>query len=66
MTDESTCFKCGANAWTDCKHREAVREKPEFIEPAFDRKDWAFKNGGTGGGRYSIKRINGAYRRKTS
>jgi hypothetical protein len=63
--DDATCYKCGANAWTSCKHREATRQAP-VVEPAFNRKDWAFKNGGTGGGRYSIKRINGAYRRKTS
>lgn len=52
-TDTATCFKCGANAWTSCKHREAHREKPEFVD-APDKREAYVK--ASGGGRFSKAR----------
>jgi hypothetical protein len=52
MRDESTCFKCGANAWTSCEHRDALREKPVFEDgPTMVENQKKV----SGGGRYRIQ-----------
>lgn len=51
LYDDSTCFKCGANAWTDCNHRKAVTVKPNRTSET-DMRENQVKH--SGGGRYRI------------
>lgn len=50
--DNATCYRCGANAWTDCEHRKATRERPVFKDKP-DRHERAAMV--SGGGRYGFK-----------
>lgn len=57
------CWKCGVNAWTSCKHREAYREPPKPDKETRQRI--------SGGGSYRIfspekgRKARNTYRRST-
>jgi len=57
--DEATCYKCGANAWTSCKHREATRQPPVDDGHKDRREKAALRHGG---GRYSMRTSNGSWK----
>ena len=52
LYDEATCYRCGANAWTSCNHREATRQPPTD-DGHKDRRETAALR--YGGGRYGFK-----------
>lgn len=52
LHDEATCYRCGANAWTSCKHREATRQPPAESTHLDRRERAALKSGG---GKYGFK-----------
>lgn len=60
--DPATCARCGANAWTSCKHREALREKPVFVDAPDKREVHARA---AGGGRYSFRSVGKGINFKT-
>jgi hypothetical protein len=62
LYDEATCYRCGANAWTSCNHREATRVKPAFVDK-MDRQEIAKKR--AGGGRYTFTTSNDGLNFKT-
>jgi hypothetical protein len=60
--DDATCYRCGANAWTSCQHREAVREPPSFVGKP-DRQEYAKIR--AGGGKYGFKSASAGLNFKT-
>lgn len=52
LYDEATCYRCGANVWTSCDHREATRQPPAASTHLDRRERAALKSGG---GKYGFK-----------
>lgn len=62
LYDEATCYRCGANAWTSCRHREATRQPP-VDDNHMDRRERAALR--TGGGKYGFKSRSESMNRMT-
>lgn len=55
LHDDATCYKCGANAWTSCPHRQAIRPRPAFMdEESYIEKQRRL----SGGGKYGFKTVS--------
>lgn len=54
LHDDATCYKCGANAWTSCAHRKAVRPRPAHLDEQVESLPEKLRRLG-GGGSYGFR-----------